>query len=106
MRFEGQPIWVGLVNRELTQQKRSAKNQKLDLDEVRAFFFQDLWYSQGITKYGYLKGAGASPILHPRKVSGGLHYLTDGYRLVLWISQKSIPLDEVVAMDWEIPPER
>ena len=106
MRFEGRPIWVGLVNRELSQQKRSAKNQKLDLDEVRAFFFQDLWYSQGITKYGYLKGAGASPILHPRKVSGGLHYLTDGYRLVLWISQKSIPLNEIIAMDWEIPPER
>jgi hypothetical protein len=106
MRFDGQPVWVGLVNRELSQQGRSANNQKLDLDEVRAFFLQDLWYSQGITKYGYVKGAGVSLILQPKKISGGLFYLSDGYRLALWISHKSIPLNEVVAMDWDIPPER
>ncbi|MDB4442143.1 LssY C-terminal domain-containing protein [bacterium] len=105
MRIEGQPVWVGLVNRELAQQKQSAKNQKLDLDEVRTFFLQDLWYSQGISKYGYVKGGGASPILHPRKAADGSFYLTDGYRLVLLISKKSIPLNEIVAMDWEIPPE-
>jgi hypothetical protein len=106
MRFEGQPVWVGLVNRELTPQKRSFKNQKLDLDEVRAFLLQNLWYAQGIAKYAFVRGAGTSPILRPKKGAGGIHYLTDGYRLVLWISQKSIPLNEVVPMDWETPPER
>ena len=106
MRIEGQPVWVGLANRELAQQKQSARNQKLDLDEVRAFLLQGFWYSQGISKYGYVKGADASPNLQPKRAIAGVLYLTDGYRLVLWISPKSISLNEVVAMDWEIPPER
>jgi hypothetical protein len=106
MRIEGQPVWVGLVNRELTLHTRSAKNQKLDLDEVRTFFLQDLLYSQGISKYGYVKGGGASPILQPRKAAAGFYYLSDGHRLVLWISQKPNPLNEVITLDWEIPPKR
>jgi len=106
MRLEGALVWVGLVNREATQQGRAIKNQKHDLDEVRNFFTQDLWYAQGIKKFGHVKGAGASSISQPKKVAGGIDYLTDGYRVVLWISQKSIALDEVVAVDWEVPPER
>jgi hypothetical protein len=106
MRVEGVPVWVGLISRELTQQRQSSKNQKLDLDEVRNFLLQDLWYGQGISKYGHVKGGGFSAISQPKKMAGGIYYLYDGYRLVLWISKQSIPLDEVVALDWEIPPER
>jgi len=106
MRFEGMPVWMGLISRELTPQMRSSKNLKLDLDEDRNFLLQDLWYAQGISKFGHVKGAGASTISHPGKIAGGIYYLYDGYRVVLWISKKSIPLNEVVAMDWEISPER
>jgi hypothetical protein len=106
MRVDGKPVWVGLVNRELTHQRRSYKNKILDLDEVRLFLLQNLWYAQGIAKFGYVKGTGVSSITEPKQFAGGIYYLTDGYRMVLWASQKSIPLDEVFAMDWDFPPER
>ena len=43
MLVEGKPVWLGLVNRELMLSGGSFKNQKIDLDEDRAFFLQDLW---------------------------------------------------------------
>lgn len=106
MRFEGKPVWVGLINREISQLLQLFINQKLDLDEVRTFLLENLWYSQAIARYGFVKGAGPNPVLQPREIAGGIYYLTDGYRLVLWISKKSVPLNEVVAMDWEIPIKR
>ena len=106
MRFEGKEVWVGLVNREIDLKMRSFKKQKLDLDEVRAFLLQDFWYAQGVEKYGYIRGADTSSILEPKKILDGIYYLTDSYRLVLWISQKPIALNNVTAMDWEIPLQR
>ena len=106
MRFESKEVWVGLVNREIDLKKRSFKKQKLDLDEVRTFLLQDLWYAQGIEKYGFIRGADTSPILEPKNILDGIYYLTDGYRLVLWISREPIALNKVTAMDWEIPPQR
>ena len=103
MRLEGKPVWVGIVNRQMSLNKRLFSNQKLDLDEVRTFLLQNLWYAQAIAKYSYVKGAGHIPILQPKEIASGIYYLTDGLRLVLWISPKPIPLNEVVALDWEIP---
>jgi len=103
MRVEGEPVWIGSVSRDLGPQRPSFKNHKVDLDEMRSFFIQNLWYTQGIKKYGYVKGTGASPISRPKKIFGNISYITDGYRAVLWVSDKSIPLNEVEAMNWEIP---
>jgi hypothetical protein len=106
MRVEEKAVWVGFVSRDLGPQWTSFQNQKVDLDEMRSFFIQDLWYAQGIRKYGFVKGAGASPINEPKKILGSISYVTDGYRAVLWVSEESIALNEVDVVDWEIPPER
>ena len=106
MRVEGEPVWVGFVSRDLGMKWLSFENHKVDLDEMRSFFVQDLWYGQGIEKYGFVKGAAASPISQPKKIFGNISHLTDGYRAVIWVSEKSIPLNEVKAMNWEIPPAR
>jgi len=106
LRVDNLPVWVGLVSRELAQQPQRLKNQKLDLDEVRYFFLQDLLYSQGISRFGHVKGAGEAPISRPTKIADEIYYVFDGYRAVLWISPQAVPLDEVVALDWEIPPAR
>jgi hypothetical protein len=106
MRVEEKAVWVGFVSRDLGPQWTSFQNQKVDLDEMRSFFIQDLWYAQGIRKYGFVKGAGASPINEPKNILGSISYVTDGYRAVLWVSEESIALNEVDVVDWEIPPER
>jgi LssY C-terminus len=106
MRVEGEPVWVGFVSRDLGLQRPSFKNHIVDLDEMRSLFIQNLWYTQGIKKYGYVKGAGVSPISQPKKIFGNMSFITDGYRAVIWVSEKSVPLNEVEAMNWEIPPAR
>jgi len=106
MRVEGEPVWVGFVSRDLGPQWPSIKAHKVDLDEMRDFFMQDLWYAQGVKKYGFVKGATASPISQPKKIFGNISHITNGYWAVIWVSEKSIPLNEVKAMDWDIPPAR
>jgi hypothetical protein len=76
------------------------------LDEARTYIFQDFLYSQGLTKYGYVKGVGATPISNPRQNLTGDSYFTDGYRFVLWISSDSISLSEVEVVEWDIPHRR
>ena len=105
MRFEGKSVWVGLVSRDLSALKLSFKDHKIDLDEERVFFIQNLWYAQMLQKFGYVKGSGNATILQPKKVFGDISYITDGYRVVLWLSELPVALNAVESVDWEIPPE-
>ena len=42
----------------------------------------------------------------PRANLTGDPYFTDGFRLVLWLSDDPVPLTDVEVIDWRIPPER
>jgi hypothetical protein len=106
MRHEGKPVWIGQVSRDLAQPRFSFKNHIIDLNEDRIFFLQNLWYFQGLRKYGYVRGTGSSTLSRLKQISRNISYISDGYRLVLWVSEEPIPLDSVEALDWEIPPER
>ncbi len=106
MRLEGKPVWIGQVSRDLDQPTFSFKNHIIDLDQDRSFFLQNLWYFQGLEKYGYVKGTAASSLSQLKQISRDIAYISDGYRAVLWISEKPIPLNAVESMDWEIPPVR
>jgi hypothetical protein len=106
MRLEGKPVWIGQVSKDLGQPTFSFKDHIIDLDEDRSFFLQNLWYFQGIEKYAYVKGTAASTLSQLKQISGGIAYISDGYRAVLWMSEEPIPLNAVEFMDWEIPPGR
>ena len=77
-----------------------------NVDEARTYIIQDLWYSQGLLKYGYVKGVGAASMSEPRENLTGATYFTDGYRVVLWVSSEPISFSEVEFVEWEIPPQR
>jgi hypothetical protein len=107
IRFEGQAVWVGQINREYGKQSSGRLNRKIDLDEVRSFFLQNLWYAQGLKRYGFVKGAGTvSSIDQPKTTFRGSTYITDGYCAVLWLSAEAIPLSEIEALEWDFPPDR
>jgi hypothetical protein len=106
MRFEGKEVWVGQVSREYGKGSLDGFVQKLDLDEVRSYLIQDLWYAQGIKKFGFVKLKGAaSPISQPKVAFRGTTYITDGYLAVIWLAGKPVSLSNVKLVDWEIPPE-
>jgi hypothetical protein len=104
MQVRGQKVWVGQVSREFGNPLSGKTISKLDLDEVRSFFLQDLWYAQGIKKYGFVEGTGAvSTISRLKTTFRGTTYFTDGYRAVLWVSSQPAAFSEVGWIDWENP---
>jgi hypothetical protein len=107
MRFEGQEVWVGQVSREYGKESSGRPVQKkLDFDEVRGFLLQNLWYSQGMKKFGFVKvDNAASTISQPKKTFRGTTYISDGYVAVIWLSGEPVSLSDVEAVNWEIPLE-
>ena len=107
MKVEGQEVWVGQVSREYGKPSSGRVINKLDLDEVRNFFLQDLWYAQGIKKYGFVHSPGkAAPISSPKTTFRGTTYITDGHLAVVWLTRDPVTLSEVEALDWDRPAEK
>ena len=107
MRFEGKPVWVGQISRDIGVRFtwKTIVTHKIDpdVDETRDYLIQDLWYSQGLEKFAYVKGVGAAPISEPRGNLTGDPYFTDGYRAVLWVSSDPIKLEDAEFVKWDIP---
>jgi len=112
MRYEGKPVWIGQISRDIgvrwTLQGGVILTHKVDpdVDEARDYLIQDLWYSQGLLKLGFVKGAGAAPISEPRQNLTGDPYFSNGHRAVLWVSSEPIEFDEIEFAGWETPPTR
>ena len=87
---------------------KTITTHKIDpgVDETRDFLVQNLWYSQGVKIFGYVKGVGAAPYSEPRGNLIGDPYFTDGNRAVLWISSQPKAFSEVGWIDWEKPAEQ
>jgi len=109
MSFEGKPVWVGEINRDIGLRiagRSIAYKVEPDMDEARTYFLQTLWFAQRLEKFAYVKGVGAAPMSEPRKNIRGDAFFTDGHRLVLWVSHEPVSFSEVEFEEWEIPPMR
>lgn len=106
MTLDGEFIWVGQVSRDIKGRGFRRHRIEPDVDEARTYIFQDLLYSQGLARYGYVKGVGAAPMSEQRETLTGHAYFTDGLRAVLWVSDEPVSLAEIEFVEWEIPPLR
>ncbi len=110
MRFEGNPVWVGQISRDIgvrfTSKTVTTHKVGPDVDEARMYLIQGLFYSQGLARYGYVGGVGSAPISEPRRNLTGDPYFTDGFRAVLWVSSHPVSFTNVEFLKWDIPPER
>lgn len=57
-----------------------------------------------VSRFGFVRGVGASTKADPRTNLTGDSYLTDGLRLVVFLGAKRRPLNEITFLDWERPP--
>lgn len=107
--FQGKLVWVGQISRDIGVRftTKTIVTHKIDpdVDETRSYLIQDLLYSQGLSKFAFVKGVGAAPIESPRQNLTGDPYFTDGLRAVLWVSSKPVALEKVEFIEWELPPE-
>jgi hypothetical protein len=110
MRFEGKLVWIGQISRDIgvrfTSKTITTHKIDPDVDETRSFLIQDLWYSQGLKKFGYVKGVGAASYDEPRGNLTGDPYFTDGLRAILWVSSQPSAFGDVGWFDWEYPTSR
>jgi hypothetical protein len=110
MHIDGKLVWIGQISRDIGVRFtwKTITTHKIDpnVDETRDFLIQDLWYSQGLKKFGYVKGVGAASYQEPRGNLTGDPYFTDGHRAVLWVSSRPAAFSDVEWFDWETPPER
>ena len=96
MRFEGKPVWVGQVSRDIgvrfTLATWNLATHRIDphVDHTREYVVQDLFRSHMVTKVGYVRGGEVATLASPRKNLTGDPYITDGLRTVLAFSHTGV----------------
>lgn len=104
--YEGQRVWVGQISRDigvrLTSKSWYLTTHKIDpeVDADRDYLLQDLLASGFVRAVGFVGGVGAAPISAPRGNLTGDPYYTDGKRLVLFLGNEPVPLDQVELVKW------
>jgi len=70
------------------------------VDESREYLLQSLVFHESISQFAFVRGAGEANLDDPRHNLVGDPYITDGNRLLLFISRDPVPLEEVVNLNW------
>ena len=87
--LKGQPVWVGQISRDIGVRltRRTITTHKIDpaVDETRWYLLQDLFFSGGLGRFGFVRGVGRSSPEDPRTNFTGDPYVTDGRRAVFWM---------------------
>lgn len=110
LRYDGKEVWAGQISRDIGV-KFTTKSKLLvthvidpDVDEARNAFVQDLLFSQGLVKVGYVKGGPPAPDFAPARNLTDDPYFSDGLRAVLLLDKSNRPLREVQFFHWEHAP--
>ena len=107
--IDGLQVWIGQISRDigikLTTQVWYLTTHRIspDADQDRFYLLQDLMMSGAVSRFGYVRGVGASTMPNPRVNLGGDPYLTDGLRLVVFLGASRRALDQIDLLDWEHP---
>jgi len=107
--IDGLQVWIGQISRDigikLTTQSWYLTTHVIspDVDQERFYLMQDLILSGAVSRFGFVRGVGISSMPDPRVNLTGEPYLTDGLRLVLFLSEPRRTLDQIDFLDWEQP---
>jgi len=109
LRFEGKPVFIGQISRDIgvrfTTKTWPPVTHKIDpdIDEARHAIIEDLLFSQTLAKVGFVRGVGRATPSRPRENLTGDPYFTDGLRVVLFLGEGPISMNQITAIDWEHP---
>jgi len=105
-RYDGQAVWVGQVSRDIgvkmTKKSPTLTTHVIDpvVDESREYLLQSLVFHESISQFAFVRGVGEATLDNSRHNLVGDPYITDGNRLLLFISRDPVPLEEVVNLNW------
>jgi hypothetical protein len=104
IRYMGQPVFVGQVGRPVGGRRAISRQQDLELhphvDEVRNFLIQDLMYSGGLAKLGFVGGVDKANPASTRVGAERSRFHTDGLRVVMFFVSRPRALSEIEILDW------
>ncbi|KXB29508.1 hypothetical protein AT959_16310 [Dechloromonas denitrificans] len=110
LRYQGQAIFLVQAGRPVGGRFAVAEGKDLilhpDVDEARNLLIQDLLYSGGLAKLGFVGGVGAATVARPRDSLAGTKYYTDGLRAVMFFATRPLALSDVQILDWIPLPNR
>jgi len=107
VRYKGMDVWIGSVSRDVGSYFTirtpwlSAHAIDPDIDEARTYLEQDLLFSGGVEKFGYVKGIAPATPENPHRNFMKQPWWTDGYRAVFLFGDQPVTLNEVEFFDWE-----
>ena len=105
--YQGLPVWIGQISRDIGVRftPKTITTHKIDpeVDETREYLLENLAYAQSLKKFGYIGGVGEVSMDKPRGNLTGDPWFTDGYRLVLWLSSRPVPVSDLEYLHWRNP---
>jgi LssY C-terminus len=103
LRFQGAPLFVAQVGRphggRFAASVAANTTRRADVDEARDFLIEDMLYSGGLAKLGFVQGAGAGPTAASAEEARS-SYRTDGLRAVLFVAADPLAMDDVELLNW------
>jgi len=106
-RFEGRPVWVGQVSRDigikLTPKSPTLTTHIIDpeVDTTREYLLHSLLAEGLVDRFGFVKGGAVAPRDQPRHNLTDDPYMSDGMRLVVILSPKPLPPEQIRSLLWE-----
>ena len=106
-RFEGRPVWVGQVSRDIgikvTPKSPTLTTHIIDpeVDTTREYVLHSLLGEGFVDRFAFVRGSGAAPAANPRFNLTGDPYFSDGMRLLVILAPEPVAPDEVRSLLWE-----
>ena len=107
--FRGNPIWVGQISRDigskLTTKSSTFTTHKIDpdVDDARDTLALEMISAQVLEAVGYAKGVGVRSPESPGLNLTDDPFITDGLRLVMFLSEEPVSYEKLRYIEWEEP---
>jgi type II secretory pathway pseudopilin PulG len=107
-RSEGRPVWVGQVSRDIgvkaTTKSPTLTTHVIDpvIDESREYLLHSLLHHDAVSRFAFVRGVGEATHENPRHNLTGDPYITDGMRLVVWISSEPVDPNDAHNLGWNL----
>jgi len=107
LKYNNKDVWVGQVSRDIgihfTSKTPILVTHKIDpdIDEARNELIQEMLFSQGLIKIGFVDGIPVSTPEKPAYNLTGDPYFNDGLRTVLVMSKEPVAIEDVQFFDWQ-----
>jgi hypothetical protein len=106
-RCEGRPVWIGQVSRDIgvkaTTKSVTFTTHIIDpqVDATREYLLHSLLAQGFVDRFGFVRGSAVATSDQPRHNLTGDPYLSDGMRLVVFLSPDPLPPEQTRNLLWE-----